>query len=180
MVDEVVNGLAYYDYTFLRELPRLYAALDDQLAGGMPARLPSFIRMGSWIGGDRDGNPYVTAEVLRQALAMQSDRVLRFYLEELQALGGELSLHASLVSVTPELHALALRSPDKTRHREDEPYRRAISGIHARVAAMAVVLNRAETPHLPANDARPMPKRVNWWPTSMSSIAHWSRGDRSP
>ena len=73
VLDEVANGLSYYDYTFLRELPRFYAALEDLLAASDPAwsgtELASFLRMGSWIGGDRDGNPFVTAEVLRQALA---------------------------------------------------------------------------------------------------------------
>jgi phosphoenolpyruvate carboxylase len=61
VVDEVVNGLSYYDYTFLRELPRFYSALEDQLISTDPAwenfELPSFLRVGSWIGGDRDGNP---------------------------------------------------------------------------------------------------------------------------
>src|SRR5829696_1858954 len=87
VVDEVANGLSYYDYTFLRELPRVYAEIEDQLAMADPAwkatELPSFLHMGSWIGGDRDGNPFVTAEVLHQALRMQSRRALSFYLDEL-------------------------------------------------------------------------------------------------
>src|SRR5438128_1530618 len=101
VVDEVANGLSYYDYTFLRELPRFYAALEDQLASTDPAwdgfELPSFLRVGSWIGGDRDGNPFVTADVLRQSLGMQSERALKFYLDEVHLLGGELSLDARLV-----------------------------------------------------------------------------------
>src|SRR5438093_405463 len=99
VVDEVANGLSYYDHTFFRELPRLYADLEDGLAAVDPAwrntELPSFIRMGSWIGGDRDGNPFVNADVLRQAIDMQSKRVLDFYLDELHLLGGELSLNRS-------------------------------------------------------------------------------------
>src|SRR5262245_6268447 len=87
VIDEVANGLAYYDHTFLGALPTFYADLEDQLSELDPAwagvDVPSFLRMGSWIGGDRDGNPYVTAEVTRQALAMQSGRVLRFYLEQM-------------------------------------------------------------------------------------------------
>jgi phosphoenolpyruvate carboxylase len=87
VIDEVANGLSYYDYTFLRELPRMYAAVEDQLASTDPSwdgfELPSFLRVGSWIGGDRDGNPFVTADVLRQALGMQSSRALSFYLDEL-------------------------------------------------------------------------------------------------
>src|SRR2546429_1780959 len=77
VLDEVANGLAYYDYTFLRELPLLYGDLEDALAefpGGGERTLPPFLRMGSWIGGDRDGNPFVDAEGLRRALGMQSSR----------------------------------------------------------------------------------------------------------
>ncbi len=114
VVDEVTNGLSYYDYTFLRELPRFYAALEDQLTATDPAwngiELPSFLRVGSWIGGDRDGNPFVTAEVLRQALGMQSERALKFYLDEVHLLGGELSLDARLVTVSDQLKDLAERS----------------------------------------------------------------------
>ncbi len=150
VVDEVTNGLAYYDYTFLRELPRLYGELEDQLRSIDPAStaagLPSFLRIGSWIGGDRDGNPFVTAEVLRQTLRMQSDRALSFYLDELHLLGGELSLDANLVRTSQELRELAERSPDRSPQRRDEPYRRAISGVYARLAATAWALDRFEAP----------------------------------
>src|SRR5438876_2517071 len=92
VLDEVANGLAYYDYTFLRELPRFYADLEDQFGAVDPAwedlDVPSFLRVGSWIGGDRDGNPFVTADVLNRALRMQSERAFRFYLEEVHQLGG--------------------------------------------------------------------------------------------
>jgi phosphoenolpyruvate carboxylase len=141
VVDEVANGLSYYDYTFLKELPRFYAALEDQLVALDPAwetaELPSFLRLGSWIGGDRDGNPFVTAEVLRQALRMQSTRAVSYYLAELHLLGGELSLDGRRVSVSEQLEALAERSPDRSPHRQDEPYRRAITGLYARLAATA-------------------------------------------
>ena len=161
VVDEVANGLSYYDYTFLRELPRFYAELEDQLAKADPAwkatELPSFLHMGSWIGGDRDGNPFVTAEVLHQALRMQSRRALSFYLDELHLLGGELSLDARLVGVSDELRELADRSPDRSPHREGEPYRRAISGIYARVAATAWTLDEVEAPRHAVGEAPPYP-----------------------
>jgi phosphoenolpyruvate carboxylase len=153
VLDEVVNALSYYDYTFLRELPRFYAELEDALArsdrSGNATELPSFVRMGSWIGGDRDGNPFVSAAVLRQALALQSQKAMTFYLEEVHALGGELSLDARLVSVSTELEQLAERSPDPAPHRRDEPYRRAISGIYASLVATARALGQAE-PSRPA------------------------------
>jgi phosphoenolpyruvate carboxylase len=159
VVDEVANGLSYYDYTFLRELPRFYAALEDQLASADPAwdsfELPSFLRVGSWIGGDRDGNPFVTAEMLRQALAMQSERALKFYLDEVHLLGGELSLDARLVTVSDELKDLAARSPDRSPQRRNEPYRLAVSGIYARLAATARTFKQAEVSRHAVGEAPP-------------------------
>jgi phosphoenolpyruvate carboxylase len=150
VIDEVANGLSYYDHTFLRQLPRFYADLEDELGGIDPAwqdlRVSPFLRTGSWIGGDRDGNPYVTADVLRQTLAMQSQRALHFYLEELHELGSELSLDARLVRVSEAVRELAERSSDRAPERQDEPYRRAIVGIHARLAATAQSLDGGEAP----------------------------------
>src|SRR6202163_1355147 len=111
VLDEVANGLSFYDYTFLHEVPRLHCALEDRLNhvdDGPRGELASFLRIGSWIGGDRDGHPFVTAEVMRGTLRLQSSRVLRFYLEELHVLGGELSLAAHLADVSKDLRALAV------------------------------------------------------------------------
>ena len=159
VVDEVANGLSYYDYTFLRELPRFYAVLEDQLASADPAwdgfEVPSFLSVGSWIGGDRDGNPFVTAEVLRQALGMQSRRAFRFYLDEVHLLGGELSLDARQVTVSDQLRELAERSPDRSPHRRNEPYRLAVSGIYARLAATAQAFGQAEAPRHAVGEAPP-------------------------
>ena len=70
VIDEVQNGVSYYDHTFLRELPRFYALMEDTLAAADPSwkgvEVPAFLRMGSWIGGDRDGNPFVQADVVRR------------------------------------------------------------------------------------------------------------------
>jgi phosphoenolpyruvate carboxylase len=158
VLDEVANGISYYDYTFLEELPRLYGAVEDLLhasdAVSMQPELPRFLSMGSWIGGDRDGNPFVTADVLRQTLRLQSSRALKYYLEELHQLGAELSLDGRLVGVSSDLTKLAAASPDRSPHREREPYRRAISGIYARLAATAWTMDRLESPH-PAVGAAP-------------------------
>ncbi|HUW37735.1 MAG TPA: phosphoenolpyruvate carboxylase [Rhodocyclaceae bacterium] len=159
--DEIGNGLSYYDYTFLTELPRLYGTLEDDLAALDLARtdaaeaveLPCFLRIGSWIGGDRDGNPYVTAEVLRTALRMQSMRALGFYLAEVHQLGSELPIAEGLVAVSPELTELAARSPDNSPHRAGEPYRRALTGIYARLAATAEVLDQFESERHPLGSA---------------------------
>jgi len=132
VADEIENALSYYRSTFLRQIPRMYRDLEDALPGHAIA---SFFRMGNWIGGDRDGNPFVTAETLQMALARQSETVLRFYLTEAHELGAELSISASLAPVTAEMLALAASSPDHSAHREDEPYRKALIGMYARLAA---------------------------------------------
>jgi phosphoenolpyruvate carboxylase len=160
VLDEVANGLSFYDYTFLREVPRLHCSLEDRLAeegGAAPdsqdaPELATFLKMGSWIGGDRDGNPFVTADVMRGTLKMQSTQILRFYLAELHELGGELSLAAHLADVSPDLRALAQQSPDPSPHRIGEPYRLAVSGIYARLAATARKLD-IETSRPPVGDA---------------------------
>src|SRR5882724_10644938 len=140
VLDEVANGLSFYDYTFLHEVPRLHSALEDRLNqddGGTPGELASFLTLGSWIGGDRDGNPFVTADVMRGTLRLQSSRVMQFYLNELHVLGSELSIAAHLADVSEELRKLAERSPDTSPHRSGEPCRLAVSGIYARLAATA-------------------------------------------
>ena len=132
VADEIDNALSYYRSTFLRQIPRMYRELEDALPGHAIA---SFFRMGNWIGGDRDGNPFVTAETLQMALARQSETVLRFYLTEVHELGAELSISGTLAPVAAEMRALAAGSPDHSAHREDEPYRRALIGMYARLAA---------------------------------------------
>ncbi|MEH0166112.1 phosphoenolpyruvate carboxylase [Paucibacter sp. JuS9] len=132
VADEIENALSYYQATFLRQIPKLYAELEEALPGH---ELNSFLRMGHWIGGDRDGNPNVTATTLRHALKRQSEVALRHYLTELHELGAELSISARLAHVTPQMQLLAERSPDRNEHRMDEPYRRALTGMYARLAA---------------------------------------------
>ncbi len=157
--DEVENGLSYYDHTFLRELPRFHAALEDRLSlldpEGAGTAMPSFLRIGSWIGGDRDGNPFVTAAVLHETLEVQATRAFEFYLNELHELGGDLSLSSRVVSVSAELLALAETSPDASPHRKLEPYRRAISGLYARLAATSVKLGASAPSRHPVGDAEP-------------------------
>ncbi|NMM13408.1 MAG: phosphoenolpyruvate carboxylase [Rhodoferax sp.] len=141
VADEVENALSYYETTFLREIPKLYADLEREL-GQHPVH--SFLRMGQWIGGDRDGNPNVNAQTLIHALSRQADVALRHYLTEVHYLGGELSLSALLVDCLPAMQALADRSPDTNEHRKDEPYRRALIGIYARLAAALTDLTGGE------------------------------------
>lgn len=141
VADEVENALSYYESTFLREIPKIYANLEREL-GMQPVH--SFLRMGQWIGGDRDGNPNVTAETLNYALGRQADVALRHYLTEVHLLGAELSMSAMLVDFSPEMRALAESSPDTSEHRKDEPYRRALTGVYARLAATLMDLTGGE------------------------------------
>ncbi len=141
VADEIENALSYYEATFLREIPKIYADLETEL-GQYPVH--SFLRMGQWIGGDRDGNPNVTAQTLQYALGRQAEVALRHYLTEVHYLGGELSLSARLVQVSAEMEALAARSPDTNEHRQDEPYRRALTGVYARLAASLKELTGGE------------------------------------
>ena len=147
VLDEVKNGISFFKETFFTELPRLYVQVAQQLHTRYPEKnwaLPPFFRIGTWIGGDRDGNPFVTAEILRETLRLQSAATLNHYLDEIHELGGELPLSNLLVDTTPELDDLAERSTDHSPQRADEPYRRALSGIYARVAATARSLDHIE------------------------------------
>jgi phosphoenolpyruvate carboxylase len=174
VLDEVSNGLSYYDYTFFRELPRLYGVIEDSLdafdPGGRGRRVPSFLRIGSWIGGDRDGNPFVTASVLSEAMRQQSARALGFYLDELHQLGGELSLASGLAPVTRGLAALADGAGDDAPTRSDEPYRRAIAGMYSRLAKTAQELDHVVALRQPIADA-PAYKSVGEFAADLAVIA---------
>jgi phosphoenolpyruvate carboxylase len=147
--NEIENALSYYHTTLLREIPHLYAEL-EKFCEGEP--VAPFFRMGSWIGGDRDGNPNVDAGTLKEAFRQQSEIALRHYLAEAHELGAELSMSQLLVGCTDALAALAERSGDTNPHRQDVPYRRAIVGIYGRLAATlerltgATALRQAVTP----------------------------------
>jgi phosphoenolpyruvate carboxylase len=140
VADEIENALSYYEATFLREIPKLYADVEERVGKVDEA----FFRMGNWIGGDRDGNPNVTAATLNHALKRQAEVVLRFYLTEVHHLGAELSVSLMLVGVSDGMQALADSSPDVNEHRLDEPYRRALIGVYARLAATLLALTGTE------------------------------------
>jgi phosphoenolpyruvate carboxylase len=130
VTDEVETALSYFRDVFLDTLPALYARWEREL-GGRPA---SFLRLGSWVGGDRDGNPFVTADSLRLALGRNAEALLTHYLDEVHALGAELSISSNLAPVTRELLDLA-NNGDKGQARIDEPYRRALVWVYARISA---------------------------------------------
>jgi phosphoenolpyruvate carboxylase len=131
VADEVDTALAYMREVFLPAMPALYARF-ERILGSRPN---SFLRLGSWIGGDRDGNPHVTADSLFLALGRASQTVLADYLARLHSLGAELSISSELAMISGAVVTLADRSGDANPTRGDEPYRRAITGIYARLAA---------------------------------------------
>jgi phosphoenolpyruvate carboxylase len=166
VIDEVANALSFYDYTFFRELPRLYGAIEDKLdaMSGEPRTKPiaSFLCVGSWIGGDRDGNPFVSAEVLKESMRLQSARAISHYLDELHELGAELSLASNLVSMSPELAELADTSDDSAAARRKEPYRRAITGMYSRLAKTARELDHVIALRQPIVDRAPYPSAAEF------------------
>ena len=153
VTDEVETALSYMRDIFLPVLPALYARW-EKILGSRP---PAFLRLGSWIGGDRDGNPFVDAASLRLALGRSCETVLVHYLDTVHALGAELSISNELAPVTPALEALANASGDAGEARRDEPYRRALSGIYARLAATHFRLVGRAPPRASRVPAKPYP-----------------------
>ncbi len=171
--DEIENALSYYRATFLAQIPILYREIEEALPGH---EIASFFRMGNWIGGDRDGNPFVGAATLETAFMRQSETVLRHYLTQVHELGAELSNSATLQAITPAMQALADASGDANPHREDEPYRRALIGIYARLAATLHDLTGTEAlRHAIAPSAPYAGGRASCSPTCARSRPRWSR-----
>ena len=151
--DEIENALAYFDYSFIDAIPRIHGEIEDSVAS-LPGEiantpLPTVMSIGSWVGGDRDGNPFVTAEMLEHAFRRQAEIAFDHYFAEVHALGAELAASPGLwAHLTPAMKALADLSPDRSPFRQDEPYRRALTGVFARLAATASALGiEARAPH---------------------------------
>ena len=136
--NEIVNTLVYYNYTFLDTLPKLYAWLEDWLGEkASPVHLKPFFRMGSWIGGDRDGNPFVGADVLREAITQQAQIAFTYYLQTVRRLDSELPLSTVRTGVSPDLETLAAKAPKIRESRKEELYRLALSVVTQRLRATA-------------------------------------------
>jgi phosphoenolpyruvate carboxylase len=134
--DEIDNAQSYFRASFLSEVPRLTKHTERALIAHDKtfAELPSFLKIGMWIGGDRDGNPFVTADTLEYVIDTQSELAIAHYLNELHALGAELAMSSRVVEVSTALADLAERGHDDSPFRSDEPYRRALTGMYARLA----------------------------------------------
>ena len=107
--------------------------MSDRIANGQ------MLRIGSWIGGDRDGNPFVTADVLADTFQQQAAMALGHHLQQLWRLAEDLSMSSRLVTVSPAVQRLADCRRRHLAYRLDEPYRQALRGMHARLAATAML-----------------------------------------
>jgi phosphoenolpyruvate carboxylase len=147
--DEIANATSYFAESFMPAVPEIYAQWEELLGHD----LKSFLRVGTWVGGDRDGNPNVNGDTLRRALRTQASAALRAYLERIHALGAELSLSSRFTAPGDDLAALAKRSGDTSPHRADEPYRQALTGIYARTAKTLTALTGEAPARTPAINA---------------------------
>lgn len=136
--DEINNGVSIFPMSFFEALPKLYRKMEHDFQMVYPdVCVPNILKIGGWIGGDRDGNPFVSAETLRFAFRRHADAVFRFYRGELDKLYRELPLSIRRVKVNDDVMALAALSPDEEIARTEEPYRRAIAYIMARAMGKA-------------------------------------------
>jgi phosphoenolpyruvate carboxylase len=141
--DEINESLRYYAASLFEVIPALERDLTHAFTSQFGAPAPALgpiVSMGSWIGGDRDGNPFVTADVVRTATTSQAATAIGYHLAALQRLANRLSMSSRLITVTDALQTLADGSGDDSPFRADEPYRRALRGMHARLYALAAAV----------------------------------------
>lgn len=134
--NEINNGASIFPLSFFQALPKLYRSMEKEFQTAYPKiRVPDILQIGGWIGGDRDGNPFVSADTLRYAFTQHADTVFHYYRRELAALYHDLPLSIRRVDVSEALLALSALSPDTEIAHEEEHYRRAIAYIMARLIA---------------------------------------------
>ncbi|MGE5315384.1 MAG: phosphoenolpyruvate carboxylase [Acidobacteriota bacterium] len=142
-LDEVTNGLHYFRTIMTRAVPSYYREFERSLSHVYPeyeGRVPSFIRFGSWIGGDRDGNPFVTSAITWKTLVLHTETICEMYTGVLDALYHERSESAKLVGVSDELRAIVAegyarskQSQPKVIRNDNEVYRKFIALMHLKL-----------------------------------------------
>lgn len=141
VTDEINNALSYYNITFFNEIPKLvnkFQKISEKLGEDLEVSKKLIpLTMGMWIGGDRDGNPFVTVDTLEQAAQAQALKVFLHYFEEVENIYRDLSMSMSMAHVTEKLQALADASGEVSPHRTKEPYRRALTAVNDRLLATA-------------------------------------------
>jgi phosphoenolpyruvate carboxylase len=153
VTDEIENAVAVFAHTFLGQIPLVKRRLARLY--GLNGEVLPYLKPGSWVGGDRDGNPFVSASTLEYAVRRQAEVVLDHYLREVHALGTELSLADEFVTTSPALKALAASPEHTSRHQQDEPYRRALVTCYSRLAATRKTLIGRGPALTPRWDAEP-------------------------
>ncbi|WP_247944260.1 phosphoenolpyruvate carboxylase [Streptococcus oralis] len=148
VTNEITNVMEYYQSSFLNAVPRLTAEY-KKLAKeqGIKLQHPKPITMGMWIGGDRDGNPFVTAETLNKSALTQCEVIMNYYDEKIYNLYREFSLSTSIVNVSDKVREMALKSQDNSIYREKELYRRALFDIQAKMRATKTYLIKDKDVH---------------------------------
>ena len=166
--DEINESLRYYPLSLFDGIVALHQDLEREVGKRWPDlagwHATPVIRMGSWIGGDRDGNPFVTAAVLHSAIHAQCTMALQHHLRALHRLAIGLSMSSRLVNPTDALLALAIAGHDDSPFRQDEPYRQAMRGMHARLSATAHRI-------LESTDHEALPNHVRAYNTTTELMA---------
>ena len=141
VTNEITNVMEYYNSSFLKAVPHLTAEY-KRLAKkqGLELKHPKPITMGMWIGGDRDGNPFVTADTLKQSAMTQCEVIMNYYDEKIYQLYREFSLSTSIVNVSKQVREMARQSKDNSIYREKELYRRALFDIQSKIQSTKTYL----------------------------------------
>lgn len=156
VTNEITNAMEYYNSSFLKAVPHLtteYKRLAQ--AHGLNLKQAKPITMGMWIGGDRDGNPFVTAKTLKQSALTQCEVIMNYYDKKIYQLYREFSLSTSIVDVSKQVREMARQSKDNSIYREKELYRRALFDIQSKIQATKTYLIEDEevgTRYETAND----------------------------
>ncbi len=156
VTNEITNAMEYYNSSFLKAVPHLtteYKRLAQ--AHGLNLKQAKPITMGMWIGGDRDGNPFVTAKTLKQSALTQCEVIMNYYDKKIYQLYREFSLSTSIVNVSKQVREIARQSKDNSIYREKELYRRALFDIQSKIQATKTYLIEDEevgTRYETAND----------------------------
>ncbi len=135
---EIQNGVNIFPRSFFSALPRVYRDMEKHFQAAYPQiRVPNVLKIGGWIGGDRDGNPFVSAQTLRDAFRYHANAAFHHYRRELDALYQELPLSIRRVNVSDGVLVLSAKTPDTEVARQEEPYRRAVAYVMARMVGKA-------------------------------------------
>ncbi|MEX2805121.1 phosphoenolpyruvate carboxylase [Streptococcus sp. H31] len=175
--NEITNVMEYYNSSLIQAITKLTAEYKKLAAAkGLQLDNPKPITMGMWIGGDRDGNPYVTAETLALSATVQSEVIINYYIEKLSELYRTFSLSTSLTQISPAVEKLAQLSEDKSIYRENEPYRKAFNYIQSRLVQTLISLNVNQPPFAESAERQSVYSDINTGSSNASVLAKFLQG----